>query len=146
MVGTHENTDDVLQNTFIKIFRGIEGFKGESSLYSWCYRIATNEAITFLKKHKKMPVDSLDDENMRIGSTLRAEQTFHSGEQVYTLLLNALDTLPLKQKQVFELKYFEELTYEEISERVGGTSVGALKASFHIASKKIENFIKKIDM
>lgn len=134
----HDDTDDVLQNTFIKAWKGIERFKGESAMYTWLYRIAHNEAITFLKQKKQM--SSIDDEDFTEQASFVADDYF-DGDATQEILMQAVSTLPTKQRQVFCLKYFEDKKYEEISELVG-TSIGALKASYHIAVEKITNFIK----
>ena len=134
----HDDTDDVLQNTFIKAWKGIERFKGESAMYTWLYRIAHNEAITFLKQKNQM--SSIDDEDFTEQASFVADDYF-DGDATQEILMQAVSTLPTKQRQVFCLKYFEDKKYEEISELVG-TSIGALKASYHIAVEKITNFIK----
>lgn len=138
-IQNHEDTDDVLQNTFVKAWKGIEGFKGESALSTWLYRIAYNESMTFLKQRRQMA--SLDDEELAGQANFVADE-FFDGEEAEVLLMQAVSTLPAKQKQVFCMKYFEEQKYEEISELVG-TSIGALKASYHIAVEKITQFIKR---
>jgi RNA polymerase sigma-70 factor (ECF subfamily) len=137
----HDDTDDVLQNTFIKIFRGIEGFKGDSKLYSWMYRIATNEALQFLKnKSRKLGVTDGEIQE-RMTENLRADVYFE-GDEIQLQLQRAIAKLPEKQKLVFNMKYFEGMKYEDISE-ILDTSVGALKASYHLAVKKIESFLKE---
>lgn len=138
LLQNHEDTDDVLQNTFIKAWRGIDNFKGESALFTWLYRIAYNESITFLKQQRHMT--SIDDEAFVEPANLVADEHF-DGDETESLLMQAVSTLPPKQRQVFCMKYFEEQKYEDISELVG-TSVGALKASYHIAVEKITSFIK----
>lgn len=136
----HDDADDVLQNTFIKVYRNIDKFKGDSKLYSWMYRIGTNEALTFLKtKSRKLGVSS-DELIERKANTLEADVYFE-GDEIQLQLQQAIARLPEKQKLVFNMKYFEELKYEEISE-ILGTSVGALKASYHLAVKKIEGFLE----
>ena len=140
IVLNHDDTDDVLQNTFIKVFKNIDGFKGDSKLFSWMYRIATNEALSFLKaKSKKMGISN-GELQTQIVDNLQADVYFE-GEEIQLKLQKAIAELPDKQKLVFNMKYFEELKYEEISE-ILDTSVGALKASYHLASKKIEAFLK----
>lgn len=135
----HNDTDDVLQNTFIKVFQYLKNFKGESKLFSWMYRIATNEALTFLKqKAKKNGVSSETLQNKAIDN-LKSDVYF-DGNEIQLKLQKAIVTLPEKQQLVFKMKYFEELKYEEISE-ILGTSVGALKSSYHHAVKKIEAFV-----
>lgn len=141
IVISHHDTDDVLQNTFIKIFQNIKNFKGESKLFSWMYRIATNESLTFLnQKAKKGGITSEALQHKAIDN-LEADVDF-DGDAIQIALHRAIATLPEKQQLVFKMKYFEELKYEEISEIVG-TSIGALKASYHHAVKKIEAIVTK---
>jgi len=139
IVKTHDDADDVLQNTFIKVYKNINKFKGDSKLYSWLYRIATNESITHLNKLAKQKSISVEDINIQLADNLYADSYF-SGDEIQEKLQKALALLPQKQKLVFNMKYFEEMKYESISE-VLGTSVGALKASYHHAVKKIENYL-----
>ncbi|SHM49479.1 RNA polymerase sigma factor [Flavobacterium xanthum] len=139
IVLNHDDTDDVLQNTFIKIFQNLKNFKGDSKLFSWMYRIATNEALTFLKqKSKRSGVSSETIQNKAIDN-LEAD-VFFDGNEIQIKLQKAIALLPEKQQLIFKMKYFEELKYEAISE-ILGTSVGGLKASYHIAVKKIEAFV-----
>jgi len=139
IVLNHDDADDVLQNTFIKVFRHIEGFNGDSKLYSWMYRIATNESISFLnKKAKHLHVDMKTLQEQSVDN-LRAD-VFFDGDVIQLKLQKAIISLPQKQQLVFNMKYFDDLKYEEISE-ILGTSVGALKASYHHARKKIELFL-----
>ena len=139
IVLNHDDTDDVLQNTFIKIFQHLKNFKGDSKLFSWMYRIATNEALTFLKqKSRKSGVSSQTIQHIAI-SNLEADIYF-DGNEIQLKLQMAIAKLPEKQQLIFKMKYFEELKYEQISE-ILGTSVGGLKASYHIAVKKIEAFV-----
>ncbi|WP_299680281.1 RNA polymerase sigma factor [uncultured Tenacibaculum sp.] len=140
IVISHDDTDDVLQNTFIKIFKSIDNFKGDSKLYSWMYRIATNEAITFLNKRAKQNNVDISDYKQQIVSNLKSDDWF-SGDEIQIILQKAIATLPQKQQLVFNMKYFDDLKYQEISD-VLDTSVGALKASYFHAVKKIEEFIK----
>lgn len=137
----HDDTDDVLQNTFIKVYKNIDGFKGESKLYSWLYRIATNESLTFLKQKSKKAGISDRELKDRMVENLQADVYFE-GDEIQLKLQKALATLPDKQKLVFTMKYFQEMKYEDISE-VLETSVGALKASYHLAVKKIESYLKE---
>lgn len=140
IVLNHDDADDVLQNTFIKVFRNIDGFKGESKLFSWMYRIATNEALSFLKQQRtKLGVTDGEYQDKMVHN-LEADVYFE-GDEIQLKLQKAIATLPEKQKLIFNMKYFEELKYEEISE-ILDTSVGGLKASYHIAVKKIEGFLK----
>ncbi len=140
IVLNHDDTNDVLQNTFIKVFQYLNGFKGESKLFSWMYRIATNEAITFINQKSKRNGTTSEAMQTRIVENLQADVYF-DGTEIQIKLQKAILLLPEKQQLVFKMKYFEELKYEEISEIVG-TSVGALKASYHHAVKKIEEFMK----
>lgn len=140
IVLNHEDTDDILQNTFIKVFKNIDGFEGKSKLYSWLYRIATNEALSFLtSKSRKLGIQSQDLQNKMV-EDLKADSYFE-GDEIQYKLQAAIATLPEKQKLVFNMKYFDDLKYQEISE-ILDTSVGGLKASYHLAVKKIEQFLK----
>ena len=140
IVLNHDDADDVLQNTFIKVFQYLKDFKGESKLFSWMYRIATNEAITFIKQKAKRNGTTSEYMQTRIVDNLRAD-TFFDGNEIQIKLQKAVAQLPEKQQLVFKMKYYEEIKYEELSE-ILGTSVGALKASYHHAVKKIEDFVK----
>ncbi len=144
MVIEHDDTNDVLQNCFIKVFKSIHNFEGKSKLYTWLYRIATNEAITWINKKKRKSTNSIDGEDNILVQTLRADQYF-DGDEVQIQLQLALRQLPEKQRTVFNLRYFEELSYKEISELLD-TSVGGLKASYHHAVKKIENYFKEVQI
>lgn len=135
----HDDTDDVLQNTFIKVFGNLKNFKGESKLYSWMYRIATNEAITFINQRARKSGISNEDIQQKAIENLQADDYFE-GDALQLKLQQAVATLPEKQQLVFKMKYFEEIKYEDMSE-ILGTSVGALKASYHHAVKKIEEYI-----
>lgn len=143
IVMNHDDADDVLQNTFIKVFRSIEGFKGDSKLYSWMYRIATNESLTFLKQKSKKSGISNEELQESLVQNLESDVYFE-GDEIQLKLQKALATLPEKQKLVFNMKYFQEMKYEEISE-VLETSVGGLKASYHLAVKKIESYLTDSD-
>ncbi|MGO4816919.1 RNA polymerase sigma factor [Flavobacterium sp. W22_SRS_FP1] len=139
IVLNHDDTDDVLQNTFIKVFQHLKKFKRESKLFSWIYRIATNEALSFIsQKAKKIGISSESLQNKTIDN-LKSDPYF-DGDEVQIKLHKAIAALPKKQQLVFKMKYFEELKYEQISE-ILGTSVGGLKASYHHAVKKIELLI-----
>lgn len=140
IVISHHDADDVLQNTFIKIFKNIDSFKKDSKLYSWMYRIATNESITFINKRAKEKNIDIADYQKELVSNLDNDNWF-TGEEIQLILQKAIATLPQKQQLVFNMKYFDEMKYQQISE-VLETSIGALKASYHIAVKKIEQFIK----
>ena len=139
IVLNHDDTDDVLQNTFVKVFQNLNKFKGESKLFSWIYRIATNEALTFLNQKAKKSGISSETLQRKAIDNLKADIYF-DGNEIQIKLQKAITLLPEKQQLVFKMKYFEELKYEEISE-ILGTSVGALKASYHHAVKKIEAFV-----
>ena len=140
----HEDADDVTQNTFIKIFDKIEQFREQSQLFTWIYRIATNEALSFLKKKNARSFISLSDKHYKLADTLIDDPLF-DGDAIQRKLFLAIEKLPTKQKLVFNLKYFDELKYDEISEMLG-TSVGALKTSYHHAVKKIEKYLElKLD-
>jgi RNA polymerase sigma-70 factor (ECF subfamily) len=140
MVLIHEDADDLTQNTFIKAYRNLDKFKGNSSLFTWIYRIGTNEALSFLQKKKKRFFFSIDDHQEKLASYIDQPGNL-SGDEIQRLLQKALLTLPEKQRLVFHLKYQEELTYEAMSE-ILGTSIGGLKASYHHAVKKIELSLK----
>jgi len=137
----HDDTDDVLQNVFIKVWRNLDHFKGESQLFTWLYRIATNESINFLNQKKKRAGIPLDDVSAFLANNLESD-SYYKGDEIQLKLQKAILTLPDKQRIVFNLKYFEEMKYEEMS-KILETSVGALKASYHHAVKKIEDYLKK---
>lgn len=139
IVLNHDDADDVLQNTFVKVFQNLNKFKGESKLFSWMYRIATNESLTFLNQKAKIGGITSETLQNKTIDNLRADVYFE-GEEIQIKLQKAIIQLPEKQQLIFKMKYFEELKYEEISE-ILGTSVGALKASFHHAVKKIEALV-----
>lgn len=140
IVKSHDDADDVLQNTFIKIYRYIDKFKGDSKLYTWMYRIATNEALTFLSKQAKRK--SITDEELQTSLIENLESdVYFEGDEIAKKLQEAIATLPEKQRLVFNMRYFEELKYADISE-ITETSEGSLKASYHLASKKIEEYLK----
>lgn len=140
MVMLHEDADDVLQNTFIKVYRGVLQFEGKSKLYTWLYRIATNEALTHLQSRARHTAASIDDTANLLANRLRADEWF-DGDEIQFKLQKAIAQLPEKQRIVFNLRYYDEMPYEEMSS-VLDTSVGALKASFHHATKKIEAAFK----
>lgn len=141
IVLNHDDADDVLQNTFIKVFHYLKDFKGESKLFSWMYRIATNEAITFINQKAKRNGTTSEALQSKIVENLPSD-SFFDGDEIQIKLQKAIHLLPEKQQLVFKMKYFEELKYEEISE-ILGTSVGALKASYHHAVKKIEDYFNE---
>ncbi|TYB77173.1 RNA polymerase sigma factor [Bizionia myxarmorum] len=139
IVKSHDDADDVLQNTFIKIYRNIGNFKGDSKLFSWMYRIATNESLTFISNRaKQMQISNEEVQDMAIAN-LEADVYFE-GEEIQIKLQRAIATLPEKQRLVFNMKYFQELKYKDMAE-ILETSEGALKSSYHIAVKKVEAFL-----
>jgi RNA polymerase sigma-70 factor (ECF subfamily) len=140
MIVDHDDTNDVLQNVFIRVWRGLENFKEESQLYTWLYRIATNEALTFIESAKKRSAVSLSDVESGLENKIKASQHFDANKLEWKLQL-AIQQLPEKQRVVFSLRYYDEMPYEEMS-KVLETSEGALKASYHHAVKKIEDYIK----
>lgn len=135
MVAIHEDADDCLQNTFIKVWNALETFRGDSSLYTWLYRIATNETVTFLRKKRISGLFSSVD----FADRLSADPTFN-GDKLQTALQRAIAKLPPRQRAVFTMRYYDQLPYEQISE-ILGTSVGALKASYHHADKKVKEWV-----
>jgi RNA polymerase sigma-70 factor (ECF subfamily) len=139
LVILHEDADDALQNTFINVWKSIGNFRSESSLYTWLYTIATNEALALINKRKKDTAVSIDDLGSYFANSHEGS-TWFDGDEAQIKLQNAIMQLPDKQKIVFNLKYFDEMTYEEMS-KVLNTSEGALKASYHHAVKKIEKII-----
>ncbi len=140
---SHEDTDDVLQNTFVKVWRSIDGFREESSLYTWLYRIATNEAITFLNSKKRRAMLPMNDVSDYLMENLATDPYF-DGNELQMKLQQAVLRLPEKQRLVFNMKYFDEMKYDDMA-KILNTSVGALKASYHHAVKKVEEFILKND-
>ncbi|MFN0049806.1 MAG: RNA polymerase sigma factor [Cytophagales bacterium] len=142
MVVDHDDADDLVQETFIKIWKGLDNFQGQSALYTWIYRIATNESLNFLAKKRRrffLPIGDVEGElKNKIDNSSPLD-----GDEIQKHFQKALLTLPEKQRLVFNMKYFDEMKYEEISE-VLGTSVGALKASYHHATKKIEEYVNKL--
>lgn len=141
MVLNHDDADDLLQNVFIKAYKALDNFREDSKIYTWLYKIATNECINFLNSKKKRLTIPMADVEQQLSQNLETDIYFN-GDRIQMKLQQAILTLPEKQRLVFNLKYFEEMKYEEMSE-ILGTSVGALKASFHHAVKKIEEFIKR---
>lgn len=135
----HEDANDVLQNIFIKVWKGLESFREDSQLYTWLYRIATNESLTYLEQQKRKSSVSIDNGENNMISRLKADKDFDANKTEWKLQL-AIQELPEKQRIVFNLRYYDEMPYEEMS-RVLETSEGALKASYHHAVKKIEDFI-----
>lgn len=139
----HDDADDVVQNAFIKVWKNLLGFKEDSQLYTWLYRIATNESLTFLRQKKADLRISLDDVDNTLADSIHEGRHF-TGDEIQKKLQLAILKLPEKQRIVFNMKYFDEMKYEEMSQ-VLDTSVGALKASYHHAVKKIEEYITTTD-
>lgn len=137
MVLDHDDADDILQNTFLKAWANLSSFRGDSKLSTWLYRIAQNETLSFLSKQKNHI--ALDDPEASVVNQLMADDYF-DGDETEARFQAAVQSLPPKQRQVFIMKYFEEMKYESISE-ILGTTVGGLKASYHLAVEKIENFL-----
>jgi RNA polymerase sigma factor (sigma-70 family) len=140
MVVDHDDANDVLQNVFIRVWNGLGNFREDAQLYTWLYRIGTNESLTFLEGQKKRSAVSLSDVESGLSNKIKADQNFDANKLEWKLQL-AIQQLPEKQRAVFSLRYYDEMPYEEMS-RVLETSEGALKASYHHAVKKIEDYIK----
>ena len=139
----HEDANDVLQNAFIKAWQGIDSFHGDSKLLTWLSRIAINESLDFLRRQKNVVTLSTDDEELSVANTLMADDYF-DGDETEAQLQEAIATLPEVQRTVFLLRYYDDMKYSDISKMLG-TSEGALKASYHIAVKKISEFFKSRD-
>ena len=137
----HDDADDVLQNTFIKVWKSLDKFREASKLYTWLYRIATNESLTFLKQQKTKYLLPLEDHENSLKNSLMSDVYFN-GDEIQLKLQKAILTLPEKQRIVFNMKYFDEMKYDDMAE-ILKTSVGALKASFHHAVKKIEKYLSE---
>lgn len=140
MVIDHDDADDLTQEVFIKVHKAIDQFREDASLYTWLYRIATNECLTFLSKKRRRFFLPLEDINIEFSARIDSMPSL-TGDEIQKKLQKALLTLPDKQRLVFNLKYYEDMPYEQMSE-VTGTSEGALKASYHHAVRKIEDFMK----
>lgn len=143
IVLNHDDADDLLQNTFLKAWSSLEGFRGEARLSTWLHKIAINEAITFIEREKRRTGVSLDDPEGTAAATVAATPDL-DGDSLDAHLRQAVASLPDKQRLVFNMKYFDDMKYEEISE-ILGTTVGALKASYHLAVKKIEQYMEQFD-
>lgn len=137
MVHNHSDADDILQNTFIKVFKHIHSFKQESKLFTWLYRIATNEALSFLKKEQRL--QSINEPEQLIDSLTQADP-YIDASAVSLVLKKAIESLPAKQRTVFNLRYYDEMSYKDMSETLQ-TSIGALKASYHHAVRKVEEYL-----
>ena len=142
IVFTHEDADDVLQNTFLKIWKNLDAFQGKSALSTWLYRIAINEALDFLRHQRHSTMASVD-ESMKVANQLMADEYF-DGDRMQALLQEAVGQLPEVQRTVFIMKYYDEMKYSEIS-AILGTTEGALKASYHLAVRKITEYLKRFD-
>ncbi len=140
MVVEHEDANDVLQNVLIRVWNGLENFREDSQLYTWLYRVATNECLSYLEQQKKRSAVSLSEVESGLSNKIKADRDFDPNKLEWKLQL-AIQQLPEKQKLVFNLRYYDEMPYEEMS-RVLETSEGALKASYHHAVKKIEDYIR----
>ena len=143
MVQNHDDTNDLLQNTFIKAWTSLDNFRGEAKLSTWLYKIAINESLSFLEKERKRQNISLDDEAASIIRSIEADEWI-DGDELKQNLRKAIASLPEKQRLVFNMKYYDDMKYEQMSE-ILGTSVGALKASYHLAVKKIEQYFSELD-
>lgn len=141
MVIDHDDANDVLQNMFIKVWKGLENFREDSRLYTWMYRIATNECLSFIEQQKRRASVSMDEVGEGLSNKIKADSNF-DGNQLEWKLQLAIQQLPEKQRVVFNLRYYDEMPYEEMS-RILETTEGALKASYHHAAKKIEAFIRE---
>lgn len=143
MVQSHEDTDDLLQNTFLKAWQNIDNFRGDARLSTWLYKIAINESLTHLEKERKRQGISLDDEESALINLIEADRNI-DGDELALQLRKAIASLPEKQRLVFNMRYYDDMKYEKMSE-ILGTSVGALKASYHLAVKKIEQYFSTLD-
>lgn len=143
LVQSHDDTNDLLQNAFLKAWSSIENFRGEAKLSTWLYKIAINESLSFLERERKRRNISLDDQEAAMAQSIASDHDF-DGNELARRLQQAVASLPEKQRIVFNMKYFDDMKYEDMSE-ILGTSVGALKASYHLAVKKIEQFFANND-
>lgn len=143
MILIHEDADDIAQNVFIKIYQNLNSFKNESKLSTWIFRITYNETINFIHKNAKEQNVSFEDYSMNIADDLSTDE-YYTGDEIELKLQKAIASLPEKQRVVFMMKYYDEMKYEQISE-ISGTSVGALKASYHHAVAKIKEFLEDED-
>ncbi|MDE5608340.1 MAG: RNA polymerase sigma factor [Muribaculaceae bacterium] len=141
LVNSHEDANDLLQNTFLKAWQSLDNFRGDAKLSTWLYKIAINESLTHLEREKKRSGVSLDDEASSLVHAIEADE-WVDGDELSLKLRKAVAQLPEKQRIVFNMKYFDDMKYEEMSE-ILGTSVGALKSSYHFAVKKIEQYLEE---
>lgn len=143
IVLNHDDADDVLQNTFMKAWKNLENFREESSLFTWLYRIATNESLTFISSQKRRSTVQMNEVSDYLKNRLMADD-YYDGSEIQKKLQEAVVTLPEKQRIVFNMRYFEEMPYQKMSE-ILETSVGALKASYHHATKKVEDYLSQLE-
>jgi RNA polymerase sigma-70 factor (ECF subfamily) len=143
MVESHDDANDIHQNTFLKAWQSVDGFRGDAKLSTWLYKIALNESITFLAKERKRLSLSIDDEEGHLVNLIESDE-YVDGDELALKLRKAVASLPEKQRMVFNMKYYDEMKYEQMSE-ILGTSVGALKASYHLAVKKVEQYFADND-
>ncbi len=143
MVESHDDANDVLQETFIKAWSSIENFRGDAKLSTWLYKIAINESLTFIAKERKRLNISIDDEASMLVNAIEADNNI-DGDKLAIELRKAIARLPEKQRLVFNMRYYDEMKYEQMAE-ILGTSVGALKTSYHLAVKKIEQYFSEIN-
>ena len=151
LVGSHEDADDLLQDIFVKVWSSLEGFRGESQLYTWLFRIATNESLNFLRKKNlrvALGLEARGNDGAQDAGTVGAPQEnaagdpWFDGDEAQRLLAVAVSKLPPRQRAVFRLRYFEEMPYEQMS-GILGTSVSSLKASYHFAYEKVKDYLLK---
>lgn len=140
MVNSHDDTNDLLQNTFMKAWQALDNFRGDAKLSTWLYKIAINESLSYLERERRRAGVSIDDEESSLVHSIAADEWI-DGDELSLKLRNAVASLPEKQRLVFNMKYFDDMKYEQMSE-VLGTSVGALKASYHLAVKKIQQYLE----
>ena len=143
MIVSHDDANDLLQNTFLKAWQSIENFRGEAKLSTWLHKIAINESVSFLERERKRLNLSIDDEESHLINQIEAD-TYVDGDALARKLREAIASLPEKQRLVFNMRFYDEMKYEQISE-ILGTSVGALKTSYHLAAKKIQQYFDEHD-
>ena len=142
IVMNHDDADDILQNVYIKVWKNVDTFREDSTLFTWLFRIATNESLSFLQKQRRHPILSMNEVSDYLTDSLESDVYF-DGDEIQVRLTKAIIKLPKKQQLVFNMRYYDDLSYDEMSE-ILGTSVGALKASYHFAVKKIEEFVTAV--